>query len=157
MNYKITEKKHDELTLVDNIQLHNFVEKLKEYYPDIVWWFWNKVITDENSINLFIEKNQEIVGFMLLKNSKTEKKIRTFFISPEVRNKNLPKKMFNIAEIILNTKPAFSFPEELKDFYIKFSDIMGYSIDEIHKDVYRKGKQEYFVNYKISFFENSGF
>lgn len=144
---KIIEKNFNSLTLKDIYVLKKFFHTLINYYPDVEWWFFNKVITDNNLKLYFLIYEEEINGFLILKNNNKEKKIRCFYLDEKLKNKNISLRMFKFAMKKLNTnQPSFSFPKELKDFYIKFSKIMGFKITQIIKDKYRKGKKEYFVN-----------
>jgi ribosomal protein S18 acetylase RimI-like enzyme len=90
-------------------------------YPDIGVWFETKVLpglqAGERSM-LYASQGGKIIGLVILKDSASEKKICTFYVSPEARRKGLANRLFEQAFIKLRTsKPLISVPEnQLRNF-----------------------------------------
>lgn len=95
-----------------------------EAYPDIESWFFNKVIPGLHSgerTMLYVPGKRGIIALAILKDSPKEKKICTFYISPEARGGELAKALFSKSFDKLKTdKPLISVPENMLSRFKKY-------------------------------------
>lgn len=102
------------------------VYSFNDKYPDIKSWFLDKVVpgleSGERSM-LYVLKQNEIVGLTILKDSISEKKICTFYVSPNMRGRGLAPILFEKSFDKLKTaKPVISVPEIVLGGFRKYID-----------------------------------
>lgn len=77
------------------------IETLSYLYPEIKSWYWNVFAKgfacNQRDILIAREKNGQLAGFSLLKNTACERKICTFYIFPEFRESGLGRKLLPVA------------------------------------------------------------
>lgn len=126
MTYKAKEINRNNFKCSD-LLLINIVKIINQFthaYPDIELWFSHKVIPGlelgERTI-LYILNDKDIIALSILKNTLQEKKICTFYISPEARGKGLAEILFKKSFIKLNTKkPFITVPENVIHHFNKY-------------------------------------
>jgi len=123
---------------------------LDQYYPNIDNWYRNKVLSDPaNESNLAIGAfvGGTLAGFVLAKNG-DEKKLRCVRVSPSHQNTGLGLRLLERGMELLETSaPLVTVSEELLGQYSRiFVNRYGYSLDEVVKGAYRRGKLEYVFN-----------
>ena len=141
-----------------NFQKNN-KNNLVNYYPEIEKWF-NKIIKEINIDNkkreiflviTFKDKNIKLIGLLILKNTKKEKKICTIHVLEEFRNKGIGKKLFEKSFEYLKTKsPIITISEECYKENIEFL-LKKYKFKMTNKIIgaYRDNKTEYFFNKEV--------
>lgn len=102
----------------------NITFSFGKVYPEIETWFLSKVIPGLHSgerIMLYIPGDTGIVALAILKDSPLEKKICTFYISPEARGKGLAHILFNGSfEKLQTSRPLISVPENTLGSFTKY-------------------------------------
>lgn len=108
------------------------VLSLKENYPKISLWFRNKVepdIHDGNRSVILAKSGEDIAGFSILKNEQKEKKICTFYVSPEYRGFGIANNLFQESFHVLGTtKPLMTIPENRIDSFSKYLDEFNFEL-----------------------------
>lgn len=117
------------------------------HYPDIDKWLKSLVPGDETPI-ITVERNGIVVGICIGKNTIEEKKLRCVRVHEDYQNSGIGIRMIDkMMDIIQCDKPLCTVPEEqLHQFSRMFINRYGYSLDEVNKGMYRKGKLEYVFN-----------
>lgn len=140
--------------IVDKQQLYlikNKLSFLKNDYPQFCNWFDNKIISEITSekrkVILASTRLNDFAGVLILKNTFSEKKICTLYVSSEIRNRKLGDLFFNIAFDKLGTdKPMITISDyHAADFY-KLLGKYKFDLSEIIPDYYRIGVSEYSYN-----------
>lgn len=139
-------------TLPGFTETFKIIEKIGNYYPDFRNWYFDKVIPGVllNEDEIFVAKKKDIIiGTAIIKNS-NEKKLRCIRIKEEFQNKGYGLYLIDEALKRLNTdKPNLSVAEELIHDYSRiFINRYNFSLDNVHKNLYRKNKLEYEFNGK---------
>ena len=155
---RISQKKLENIKNKDKAEL--MIAGLKEdfidYYPRIVEWF-NKIIKEIDEDNkkreLFLaviknERNIELAGILILKNTDREKKICSLRVIEKFRNKGIGKRLFEEAfEYLGTTKPLITLPEECyKDAFKRLLEKYNFTETNKLEGVYRDNRIEYFFN-----------
>ena len=137
-------------TLPEFYKVFKIIEKIGNFYPDFGNWYFDKVIPGVliNQDEIFIaKKNERILGACIIKNSE-QKKLRCLRVTEEFQNKGYGLYIIDEALKRLNVdKPNLSVPEELMNEYSRiFVNHYNFSLDKVHKNLYRKNKLEYEFN-----------
>ena len=124
------------------------VYSFESTYPEIKTWFLSKVNpglkSGERSI-LYVLDGDKIVGLSILKDSELEKKICTFYISPEARGKGLADVLFKESFTKLNTeKPIISVPEHALQRFNKY--IVQYQFYQTESRFLNSSRLEFVYN-----------
>ncbi len=126
MDNKLKEINKDNVQSFDKelVRIAILLNSFDKVYPDIETWFQKKVFpglqSGERSI-LFISNNVEIIALAILKDSLLEKKICTFYISPNARGKGFANILFNRSFEKLKTRtPLISVPENTLNHFSKY-------------------------------------
>lgn len=139
--------------IIELTQLLPLIESIEIFYPDIKHWYLNKVIPrvvlNKNNI-VFIAKNESgnLIGFIIGKDTKKEKKICCVMILPEYRNNGYAIKLIEEMQKELKTnKPHCSVSEDMLPLYEKiFIKHFNWELKEVISNLYVEGKKEYFFN-----------
>ncbi|MDE7290838.1 MAG: hypothetical protein K2N58_02225 [Treponemataceae bacterium] len=144
-------KTEDILEKQQLVKIRNQLLFLKNDYPQFYDWFNNKVITEVQSskrrVILASTRLNDFAGVLILKNTATEKKICTLYVSQEIRNKKLGSLFFDIAfEKLKTDKPLITVSDDhIKEFdklLKKYKFILSETID----GYYRSEISEYSYN-----------
>lgn len=137
-----------DLKLLD--QIYNVTKSLEICYPNHRHWFYNKFIKGLNSgqrVALFVEKDNVVVGVVLLKCCEEEKKICTIFVDERYRNNGIGSSLLKKAfEILGTTKPFITISKEKIKQFENIIKKYDWSLGSIYKDLYTDGKEEWFYN-----------
>lgn len=142
-------------TLFPLMQLLPVIQTISHAYPDVEHWYINKaiprVLLGKDSV--FVVKNEsgEIAGFAISKKTEKESKLCCIKIMPEYQGKGHAIALIKAVQQELgNDYLHCSVSEDLFHAYSRlFINHFGWSVDDVQKDVYKKGKQEYFFNGKM--------
>jgi len=118
-------------------------------YPGFHNWFFNRVVPgiELGERQLLIEgRNNHVAGIAIVKTG-CEKKLCTLRVSEQFQNKGLGIKLFESCFEALDTcKPLLTVSEEKFPEFQRIFDYYGFEITSVRKDLYRKGKNEFFFN-----------
>ena len=115
-------------------------------------WFRYNVLVDLNSskrtILIFFDyQSNELVGFCILKNSVSERKICTLLIVPEYRGYFLGELLFEFSFSILGTRhPVFSVSSLSLSKFIGFASKYDWTTPKVVRNCYLEGIDEYIFN-----------
>lgn len=125
--------------------------KLDNYYPEFISWYWNKVVPDtllNSGEIILLEKDNNIIGVSIIKDSINEQKLRCLRIKEEYQNKGYG--LFLMDESLKrlnNDKPLLSVSEDMfSSFARMFINKYNFNMTFVHKNLYKKGKLEYQFN-----------
>ncbi|MBC8737426.1 GNAT family N-acetyltransferase [Paraburkholderia sp. UCT31] len=137
--------------LVDGVVAYNMLRNLGGLYPDFEYWFINKCLpgimvgTDE----LILARDREhVIGVALGKKSEGETKLRCVRVAPGRENSGVG---IHLVEHMLKAldcdRPMCTVAEEhLHQFSRPFINHFGFSLTQVEKGMYRRGKLEYVFN-----------
>lgn len=145
--------------MVTIVQTHRFadaftafgiIESINQYYPNIMDWYVNTVmpgvVTGSDILLQAKDDNYKTVGIALAK-AGAESKLRCVRVIPEYAGTGLGIKLIDAALDRIGDKPVASVSEELfHDYSRMFIKRYGFSLTDVSKGAYRKGKLEYFFN-----------
>lgn len=129
-----------------------FIKSLNQYYPDIEYWYVNKVIPGLTLGNdkLIVARDEHfnIAGIALGKLSDAEAKLRCVRVHPDHQNGGLGIRLIdNMLELIGERKPGVTVSEEMINLYSRaFVKRYGFELSDVSKGRYRRGKLEYGFN-----------
>jgi len=141
------------LTPKDIPSLYNaftLLKPLSELYPNFSDWYFDNVIPgviNGNDEVILLEKNYEIAGISIIKNS-DEKKLRCVRISEKYQKSGSGLYLIDESLKRLNTdKPIVSVAEEMINEYSRiFINRYDFNMSHVYKNLYRRGKLEYEFN-----------
>jgi len=133
------------------LKYNKLLWELEKNYPEIKWWFYDKVVP---SINFWywkileLENDGELIWFSILKNTIKEQKIRTITVLEKYQNKWYAVKLMkeSIKELE-NDKPLYTVSEEFIDVYKKIWKHFWHKIIWILDSKYIPWKKEYVFNW----------
>lgn len=138
-------------TLVDCLKAKVLLNGLDNYYPDFEHWYVNKCMPDiilgDNT--LILAKDQDrVIGLGICKKEELETKLRCVRVIPEYINKGIGIHIVDKALRLMDSdKPYCTVCEEMiHSFSRAFINRFNFSLDEVNKGMYRKGKLEYIFN-----------
>ena len=112
-----------EFNIVFN-EIYEISKFMSNQYPNFEYWFKEKVkktIKEKEGDIIFYRKDEEIQGFVIVKNTKIEKKICTIYVKKEFRELNIGSKLIEEAIVYLGTlKPLITIPEKNIDQFKYF-------------------------------------
>lgn len=127
----------------------NALSNIKESYPHIKEWFFNKVIKEigQNREIFLLEFKKEIVALLILKYN--EKKISTIYVHPDYRHKGFGRLLIKIAKRELKTfKPKIIISEKYIGIFENLLRKQQFKETGIVMNRYKEGLGEYYFNYK---------
>jgi predicted GNAT family acetyltransferase len=152
MDYKLKEINGENFRSFGNVidDIARIIYSFGGTYPDIKSWFRDKVIpglySGERTM-LYVPGHNGIMALAILKDSPQEKKICTFYVSPEVRGKGLAQALFQESFAKLKTaKPLISVPESALKHFNKY--IVQYKFCQTNS--------RFFADRKLREFEYNG-
>lgn len=125
------------------------LESLSPYYPDIGQWFQTRVLTNPETYQLVVKTTDAVLaGFAIIKVDPSEPKICCVRALPDYQNRGVGIQLIDTALELLDTaNPLVTVSEELLHHYSRiFVKRYGWSLDDVVKGRYRRGKLEYGFN-----------
>lgn len=128
-----------------------FIQSLNQYYPDIEYWYVNKVVPGlivGNDKLLIARDNNRIAGIALGKMNEDESKLRCIRVHPDHQNGGLGIRLIDgMLDLIEARKPGVTVSEEMFHLYSRpFIKRYGFELSDVTKGRYRRGKLEYGFN-----------
>lgn len=129
-----------------------FIQSLNEYYPDIEYWYVNKVvpglITGNDKLLIARDSNFNITGIALGKQTVDESKLRCVRVHPDYQQSGLGIRLIDgMLDLIGERKPGVTVAEEMFHLYSRaFIKRYGFELSDVTKGRYRRGKLEYGFN-----------
>lgn len=129
-----------------------FIQSLNQYYPDIEYWYVNKVvpglITGNDKLLIARDSNFNIAGIALGKQSVDESKLRCVRVHPDHQQSGLGIRLIDgMIELLGERKPGVTVAEEMFHLYSRtFVKRYGFELSDVTKGRYRRGKLEYGFN-----------
>jgi len=129
-----------------------FIKSLNQYYPDIEYWYVNKVVPGlvlgNDKLIIAHDEQFNIAGIALGKVSVEESKLRCVRVHPDHQNGGLGIRLIDaMLEQIGERKPGVTVAEEMINLYSRaFVKRYGFELSDVTKGRYRRGKLEYGFN-----------
>lgn len=129
-----------------------FIASLNQYYPDIDYWYVNKVvpglILGNDKLLIARDVKGNIAGIALGKSSEEESKLRCVRVHPDHQNSGLGIRLIDkMLELIEERRPGVTVAEEMFHLYSRaFITRYGFDLSDVTKGRYRRGKLEYAFN-----------
>lgn len=137
-----------ELELIDSVSLvRPLLKDLDSYYPNMEQWLDNLEVCDTTPI--LVSKDKGIItGVAIGKKSEEENKLRCIRVMKDYRYQGLGIRLMDrMFEILEDEHPLCTVSEEMMHQYSRsFVNRYGFSLDEVNRGMYRKGKLEYVFN-----------
>lgn len=157
---KLIAKQMKEIT--QKIIIGKILDGLEKNYPNILEWYNNKVLpgleTGEREIILACRVSKfkvdnkislEILGYVILKKTLTEKKICTFRVEEKYQCIGIGKKLMEASFDFLETrKPMITISEDNVKSFENLLKKYNFKLVEKIENLYVKGKTEYIYNKK---------
>lgn len=137
-------------SLIELTQVFEIIRPISNFYPNFNDWYFDKVIPGvilgQDKVIIAEQKNR-LVGVSIIKDG-PEKKLRALRISDEFQGKGYGLYLIDESLKQLNfDKPTVTVAEEMLHNYSRlFIERYDFSLDRVHKGIYRKGKLEYSFN-----------
>lgn len=137
---------------------HEILERIREIltehissYPNILDWYDNTVVPSLTPLGngcIFVAMDKDnIAGYIILKNTETEKKIRHIMVLPQYRRNHIGSRLILKAFEYLGTRtPKITVSEDSINVLQPLLDKYKFELTDIVKDIYIKGKEEYIFN-----------
>lgn len=123
---------------------------VKNDYPNYREWFINTQVPGlyDNSRNIIVAHiNDQIVGFVSLKKTPTEKKICTFYVEKRFRRNQIGTILVEKAiEYLEEEKPLITIPMDKLNEFIRIANKYNWKITDIKENLYRTTTPEVIVN-----------
>lgn len=128
-----------------------FIKSLNQYYPDIEYWYVNKVVPGlivGNDKLLVAHDNGIIAGIALGKMGEDESKLRCVRVHPDHQNGGLGIRLIDgMLDLIGERQPGVTVSEEMLHLYSRaFVKRYNFELSDVTKGRYRRGKLEYGFN-----------
>lgn len=129
-----------------------FIASLNQYYPDIDYWYVNKVvpglILGNDKLLIARDSANNIAGLALGKKSDDESKLRCVRVHPDHQSVGLGIRLIDqMLELIETREPGVTVSEEMIHLYSRaFVNRYGFKLSDVSKGRYRVGKLEYGFN-----------
>lgn len=128
-----------------------FIKSLNQYYPDIEYWYVNKVVPGlitGNDKLIVAHDDGVIAGIALGKVDPDESKLRCVRVHPDYQNNGLGIRLIdNMLDQIGDRHPGVTVAEEMFHLYSRaFIKRYGFELSDVTKGRYRQGKLEYGFN-----------
>jgi len=155
MDYKInklSEQKNDSNFTELSKQIYYTTDHLSYDYPNHKNWFFNKhmqgVGLDREVI--YITSHNNICGVAFLKNSDSEKKICTFYVSEHSRNMGIGSVLLQKCfDYLKTTTPLISMPKYKVQYFLYYVYKFDWKITQILSEYYNKENDEVVFNGKL--------
>lgn len=148
-------------SIPDLYSVFKTVQPISQFYPGFNSWYWDKVVPGIQLANdkiIIAEKNGELVGVAILKDSE-EKKLRALRITEKFQKSGAG--LFLIDQCLKelkSDKPIATVPEEMFHQYSRiFVEKYGFELNRVHKGMYRPGKLEYSFNEVVDLKKKTGY
>lgn len=130
--------------------LKRLLADVSPLYPNFDGWlnftFRREMLSGERSVAL-AHNGSELLGAALLKDSREEGKICTFFVSPSYRDMKVGSELLDLALAELDRNDAFiTVADEREGELTPLLTSRGFSVTHSAKDLYRSGSTEYFFS-----------
>lgn len=129
---------------------------LKTYtstYPNILDWYDDTVVPSltplgDGCVFAAIDReSSKLAGFIILKSTDTEKKIRHITVLPEYRGNHIGSRlMLKAFEYLGTTTPKITSSEDTVDILTPLLSKYKFDLTDIVKSIYIEGKYEYIFN-----------
>lgn len=121
-------------------------------YPNIHYWFWNKVVPSvliNNDKIILCYSDNNLAGISIIKNY-GEEKLRCFKMKEKYKKSIYVMKFFKFTMTHFNNKkPLLSVSENNFHLFSRiFINIFEFELVQVYKGLYSKGKLEYQFNGK---------
>ena len=127
-----------------------FLLPMSEDYPDIEYWFRQKVVPGLRigSRNLIlIERGDEVAGLGIAKNEDAEQKICTVRVSSNFYGRGIGVRIFdNLMTWLGNDKPHLTVSQSKVPEFERLFDHYGFKLTSVAPDFYRLGSTELYYN-----------
>lgn len=148
--------------ITQKIIIGKILDGLEKNYPNILEWYKNKVLpgleTGEREIILackiykFYKDDEvpiEVLGYVILKKTPTEKKICTFRVEEKYQRLGIGKRLMEASFEFLETrKPMITISEDNVKSFESLLKKYNFKLVEKIENLYVKGKTEYIYNKK---------
>ena len=123
---------------------------VKDDYPDYKEWYTKVQVpglyTNERNI-IIAHINEQIVGFVSLKKTPTEKKICTFYVEKSFRKNQIGTILVEKAiEYLEEEKPLITIPMDKLNEFIRIGNKYNWKVTDIIENLYRINNPEVIVN-----------
>lgn len=138
-------------SFVDAFAVLPFIQSLNQYYPEIEYWYVNKVVPGlitGNDKLLIARDGDYIAGVALGKLTANESKLRCVRVHPDYQNGGLGIRLIDgMLDLIESDRPGVTVSEEMFHLYSRpFINRYGFELSDVVKGRYRRGKLEYGFN-----------
>jgi len=131
------------------------IQTLEEVYPDAEHWFINKVaprvMLGEDIVLVLKSDNGDVAGIAIGKKTKNESKLCCLKVMDNFQGHGYGIKLIkSMLKELGDDSPYCTVSEDFFHMYAPiFINHFGWSIDDVQRDLYKKGKLEYFFNGKM--------
>lgn len=138
-------------SLTDAFMTLQMLRSLNALYPDFEFWFVNKAMPGillGRDVLITAVENNRIVGVALGKRTEDEVKMRCIRVLPEYQKRGVGIHLIDhLLRALNHDRPVCTVAEEmLHDFARPFINRFGFTMTEVLKGFYRRGKLEYVFN-----------
>lgn len=127
-----------------------FIQSLDQYYPEVSHWYINTVIPGLSlgDDKLIIARDGLNIAGIALGKMGEESKLRCVRVHPDYQQSGLGIRLIDqMLELIEDGKPGATVSEELLHAYSRaFIKRYGFTLTDVTKGQYRRGKLEYVFN-----------
>lgn len=131
-------------------QLKVVLSDLSAIYPDFTGWLakvFNELSTTNRRKIILCKDGDSIIGVVILKDTKEEKKICTLRVLPRYQGSGIGTTLANMSCDILGERfPLITVSEDYISEYKPFLHAVGFKLKDKIKSLYRLGRYEYFFN-----------
>ena len=134
-------------------QTYSLIDFIGEDYEHLCEWYWSKAVpwVFSNHMDFFLALNSgKVIGVLIAKKEKEERKICTLFVSSEYSHKGIATHLINDSfEFLETTKPIITFSEYKIYQFMPIIRKYGWQIDEKRFKEFNK-RYELICNTKIA-------
>jgi len=137
-------------SLVDLHSAYECIKSIRNYYPNFDDWYVNKMIPDViggDGVLILAREKDTVVGVGLGRSGNVPK-LRCIRVDPMIANRGIGLHIIDRLLTSLNaSKPVVTVSEEMMHTYSRiFVNRYDFSLTNVEKGMYRKGKIEYVFN-----------
>jgi ribosomal protein S18 acetylase RimI-like enzyme len=132
-----------------NHNVRDFLKQVEAHYPNFRSWLdftFARQLTDGNRKALIVKDKNEIVGVSLLKKTREENKICTFYVAPQHRGKGIGKMLMEESLSYLESEAHITVCEERWAEMRPFLEKYSFKLDIELPNFYRDDRTEYFCS-----------